>query len=78
MTGYLGDSDFVDSVLGQTEEHSLRQSGFRRRGYGLQKVAERVAEIYGVKVGGFSGEGASTGGLSGAIGCVPAGNWRRT
>ena len=47
----LGDSDFVDSVLGHAEEHYARQCALRRRGYDLEKVAERVAEIYGIKVG---------------------------
>jgi REP element-mobilizing transposase RayT len=47
----LGDSDFVDSVLAQAEEHYMRQCALRRRGYDLEKVAERVAEIYGIEVG---------------------------
>jgi REP element-mobilizing transposase RayT len=47
----LGDSDFVDSVLGQAEEPYTRQCALRRRGYDLEKIAERVAEIYGIKVG---------------------------
>ncbi len=53
----LGDSDFVDSVLAQAEEHYMRQCALRRRGYDLQKVAERVAEIYGIKVGEIFGRG---------------------
>jgi REP element-mobilizing transposase RayT len=53
----LGDSDFVDSVLAQAEEHYMRQCALRRCGYDLQKVAERVAEIYGIKVGGIFGRG---------------------
>ena len=47
----LGDSNFVDSVLAQAEEHYTRQCALRRRGYDLEKIAERVAEIYGIKVG---------------------------
>jgi putative transposase len=47
----LGDSDFVDSVLAQAEEAYTRQCGLRRRGYDVEKVAERVAEIYGIEVG---------------------------
>ena len=47
----LGDSDFVDSVFGQAEEPYTRQCALRRRGYDLEKIAERVAEIYGIKVG---------------------------
>ena len=53
----LGDSDFVDSVLGQAEEHYARQCALRRRGYDLEKVAERVADIYGIKVGEIFGRG---------------------
>ena len=33
------------------EEHSPRQCALKRRGYDAKKVAERVAEIYGTKVG---------------------------
>ena len=46
----LGDSDFVDSVLAQAEEHYTRQCALRKRGYDLEKIAERVAEIYRVNV----------------------------
>jgi len=47
----LGDSAFVDSVLAQADEPYTRQCVLRRRGYDLEKIAERVAEIYGIKVG---------------------------
>lgn len=47
----LGDSDFVDSVLAQAEEHYTRECGLRKQGYDLEKIAERVAEIYGIDVG---------------------------
>ena len=47
----LGDSDFVDLVLAQAEEAYTRQCALRRRGYDLEKIAERVAGIYGIKVG---------------------------
>ncbi len=47
----LGDSDFVDSVLAQAEEPYTRQCALRRRGYDLEKIAERLEEIYGIKVG---------------------------
>jgi len=47
----LGDSDFVDVVLAQAEEPYTRQCALRRRGYDLEKIAERVAGIYGIKVG---------------------------
>jgi REP element-mobilizing transposase RayT len=54
----LGDSDFVDSVLGHAEEHYARQWALGKRGYDLEKVAERVAEIYGIKVGEIFAGGA--------------------
>jgi hypothetical protein len=41
----LGDSDFVDSILAKANEHFTRQCELRRRGYDIQKIAERVAEI---------------------------------
>jgi putative transposase len=41
----------VDSVLGHAEEHYPRQCALRRRGYNREKIAKRVAEIYGIKVG---------------------------
>ena len=47
----LGDSDFVDMVLGHAEEHYGRQCALRRRGYDLERVAERVGDIYGTKMG---------------------------
>jgi putative transposase len=47
----LGDSDFVDLILRQAEEVYTRQCGLKRRGYDLEKIAERVAEIYGIEVG---------------------------
>jgi len=42
----LGDSGFVDLVLAQADEHYTRQSELRRRGYNLERIAKRVAEIY--------------------------------
>ncbi len=53
----LGDSGFVDSVLAQAEEHYPRRCALRRRGYDLEKIAERVAEIYRVKVQEVSARG---------------------
>jgi hypothetical protein len=47
----LGDSDLVDSVLAQAEEHYTRECELRKQGYDLEKIAERVAEIYGIDVG---------------------------
>ena len=46
----LGDSDFVDSVLAQADEHYTRQSELRRRGYNLERIAKRAAEIYRLDV----------------------------
>jgi putative transposase len=53
----LGDSDFVGSVLGQAEEEYTRQCALRKRGYDVQRIAERVAEIYGVKIREVLGRG---------------------
>jgi putative transposase len=53
----LGDSDFVDSVLGHAEEHYARQCALQRSGYDLERVAERVSEIYGINVGEIWGGG---------------------
>jgi hypothetical protein len=47
----LGDSDFVDLVLGHSEEHYARQCALRKRGYDLEKIAERAARLYGIKAG---------------------------
>ncbi|MCX5908755.1 MAG: transposase, partial [Deltaproteobacteria bacterium] len=46
----LGDSDFVDVVLAQADEHYTRQCELRRRGYNLEKVAKKAAELYGLDV----------------------------
>ena len=42
----LGDSDFVESILSQADEKYERQYDIQRRGYNLDRVAQRVAEIY--------------------------------
>src|SRR4030066_678677 len=47
----LGDSDFVDSVISQSEEHFERRHKLRRQGYDLERIAERVSEILGMKAG---------------------------
>ncbi|MDI6775781.1 MAG: transposase [Syntrophales bacterium] len=47
----LGDSDFVDSVLARANEYCTRQCELRRRGYSLEQIAKRVAEIYRMDVG---------------------------
>ena len=45
----LGDSEFVDSVLSQANERYERRYELKRRGYDLDRIAERVAEIYGME-----------------------------
>jgi len=45
----LGDSDFVLEVLKASEEHMERRYRFKRAGYDLEKLAGRVAEIFGVQ-----------------------------
>ena len=45
----LGDSDFVDSVISQSEEHFERRHKLRRHGYDLDRIAERVSEVSGIK-----------------------------
>ena len=45
----LGDSDFVDSIISQTEEHYERRHMLKRQGYDLDRIAERVAEVLGME-----------------------------
>lgn len=45
----LGESEFVDSVLSQANERYERRYELQRRGYGLDRIAKRVAEIYGME-----------------------------
>ena len=45
----LGDSEFVDSVLSQAEEKYERHYELKRQGYDLDRIAEKVAEIYGME-----------------------------
>ena len=47
----------MDSVLEQAKEHYARQCALRRRGYNPEKVAQRVADIYGIKIGEIFGRG---------------------
>ncbi len=47
----MGDSDFVDSILAKADERFTRQYELKRRGYDVEKIAERVAEIYEMDVG---------------------------
>jgi len=45
----LGDSDFVESILSRADEKYERQYEVKRRGYNLDRVAQRVAEIYEIE-----------------------------
>ena len=45
----LGESDFVSSVLSEANEGYERHYELKRRGYDLERIAERVAEIYGME-----------------------------
>ncbi|WP_155312338.1 transposase [Desulfosarcina ovata] len=44
----LGDSDFVLSVLSQAKERFERRYELKRHGYDINRVAERVAELFGI------------------------------
>jgi REP element-mobilizing transposase RayT len=48
---YLGDSGFVDSVLTQAKEEYERRYELKRRGYDLDRIADRVGEIFGMERG---------------------------
>ena len=41
----LGDSDFVDSIIAQSEEQYERRHKLKQQGYDLHLIAERVAEV---------------------------------
>jgi REP-associated tyrosine transposase len=45
----LGDSEFVDSVISQSDEHYERRHKLRRQGYDLDRIAQRVSEVLGMK-----------------------------
>ena len=45
----LGDSEFVDSVLSQANERYERRYELKPQGYDLDRIAKRVAEIYGME-----------------------------
>ena len=47
----LGDSAFVSSVLSEADERYDRHYELKRRGYDLDRIAERVAEIYEISPG---------------------------
>lgn len=44
-----GESDFVSSVLSEANERYERRYELKRRGYDLERIAERVTEIYGME-----------------------------
>ncbi len=41
----LGDSDFVDSIISQSEEEYERKYMLKRKGYDLDRITDRVAEV---------------------------------
>ncbi|MBN2059547.1 MAG: transposase [Deltaproteobacteria bacterium] len=45
----LGDSNFVDSIISQSEEHYERRHKLKRKGYNLDLIAERVSEVLCIK-----------------------------
>lgn len=45
----LGESEFVDTVLFQANERYERRYELKARGYNLNRIAERVAELSGMK-----------------------------
>ena len=44
----LGDSEFVESILFQADEKYERRYEVKSRGYNLESIAKRAAEIYGI------------------------------
>jgi putative transposase len=44
----LGDSGFVDTVLSEAKEAYEHKYELKRRGYDVERIAKRVAEICGV------------------------------
>ncbi len=44
----LGDSEFVERALRHAEEDLVRRSRLKKRGYDIDKVAERAASIFDV------------------------------
>jgi putative transposase len=45
----LGDSDFVESLLSKADEKYERRYELKRRGYNMDTIARRVADIYDMK-----------------------------
>ena len=46
----LGDSDFVESVLSESDERLERKYRLQAQGFGFSKVVERVSELLGLEV----------------------------
>jgi putative transposase len=46
----LGDSEFVESMLSQANEEYERRYELKHRGYDLERIGGRVAEICGIEV----------------------------
>ena len=46
----LGDSEFVQSILSQANDHFERYYELQRFGYDLDSVAEKVASIFDIEV----------------------------
>jgi putative transposase len=44
----LGNTDFVDSVISQSEEHFERRHKLRRQGYDLDRIVKRVSEVLAI------------------------------
>ena len=42
---FLGDSDFVDLIISQSEEQFERRHNLKRQGLDLDRIAQRVAEV---------------------------------
>jgi len=45
----LGESDFVKQVLSKAEEKFTREYELKQKGYDLERVGKRVAELYGIE-----------------------------
>ena len=41
----LGDSDFVDLIMNKSEERYDRRQRLKQKGFNLDRIAERVAEV---------------------------------
>jgi putative transposase len=56
-TSLSGDSGFVESALAQANEAYERRYELKRRGYDLERIARRVAEITGIDEEGIFSSG---------------------